>query len=867
MSPQESIAHYRIVSKLGEGGMGAVYRATDTKLNRDVAIKVLPDAFASDPDRMARFEREAQVLATLNHPNIAAIYGVEDRALILELVEGETLAECIARGPLSPEEALPLIAQIIDALEQAHDKGIVHRDLKPANIKVTPDGRIKVLDFGLAKALSTTDPSASAANPGSSPTMTMRATMAGVIMGTAGYMSPEQARGQEIDRRADIWAFGVIVYEMLRGKSLFEGPTVTDTLAAVLTREPDLAAIPPRLHRLVRLCLVRDARKRMSHISAARVLLDEPEPAVAPAVPAVLPRRIWLPWSIAGALAIATIAAGIAWKGSAPTDPGLGTVRVSVPLPPGTTFPLSNAAEWAPSPDGRNLAMVVREEGQNVLWVRPMNATAAHRLDKTEGACRPFWSPDSQSIAYFTENMLRRIPASGAASTKICDLPGTPQPQSSADGGTWSKDGTIVFALIASPLMRVSAQGGIPAPVTVLGKGDFGHIWPQFLSDGRHVLYTIRAGPDAGIYVQELGSTKRVLVLKSPMRGMWSPPGILLFTREGTLFAQRMSPRTFQLEGEPVTLAERVATNEGNGRSSFAVSQNGVLVYRTGSFPRDRQLRWRDRGGKLLQDVGKPGPIFYVRISPDEKSAAMLVGEPGKTDVWVMDLVSGVMTPMTRDGKAAPFAVWSPDSTRIAVALQDRTGIEQITVASGQTALLTKEPVAPDDWSPDGRSILCSDNTGTHLFLLSLSEPFRLQTILVTPHRQTRHRLSPDGKSVAYLSLETGASEVFVASFPSFSIRRRVSDSGGTGVAWAKSGNELFYNAAASRDYNLTSVAIRTGSDIQVGDRKALFKNVNEASVASGGQRFLMHEPLIPPDALTTQELSVVLNWAAEMKK
>ncbi len=598
----------------------------------------------------------------MNHPNIAAIYGVEDHALVMELVDG---AE--PRGPLAEADALAIIEQLIDALEYAHERGVVHRDLKPANLKITPDGRLKVLDFGLAKAMSG---DTAAGNPLSSPTLTMGATMAGTIMGTAAYMAPEQARGHNVDQRTDIWAFGVMVYELLTGKLLFEGPTISDTLASVLRQEIDLNAVPPRFHPLLRACLERDPKRRLRHIGDARLLLAQPPAQAAAATPS--PSKLaWLPWAVAAiAMAMAAVAAGMTWLRPKAADPGP-AMRFLVPLPPGTAMPLAGSApDWVPSPDGRNLAMIAMEGNQNALWVRPIGATSAHRLDKTEGADFPFWSPDGRSIGFFTEDKLKRIAVSGGAVQTVCPVPATRPGFSNGDGATWSADNFMIFGTATGPLMRVPAAGGIPAPVTTLEKDESSHTWPQLLPDGRHVLYLARAGDNSAIYVQELGSNKRIRVRKVETRAVWSPQGYLLFGREGTLFAQRMNPKTFQLEGEALTVADEIRFNNRTGRSTFAVSQNGVLVYRGGANDSQRQLNWRDRTGKVLSTVGQPGEFRSLSLSPDGKSAALVSGPPqGPFDAWVIDLASGVRTPMTRDGKQSISNVpaWSPDSERLAV--------------------------------------------------------------------------------------------------------------------------------------------------------------------------------------------------------
>ncbi|HXB70952.1 MAG TPA: protein kinase, partial [Candidatus Acidoferrales bacterium] len=762
MSPQSSIGHYNITSKLGEGGMGAVYRATDTRLHRDVAIKVLPEAFAQDAARMQRFEREAQVLAALNHPNIAAIYGIEQGAIVMELVEGDDLA-----GPVPVETAIHYARQIATALEAAHEKGIVHRDLKPANIKVTPDGTVKLLDFGLAKTGEETASAISPNSPTQSPTLSLAMTQAGVILGTAAYMSPEQARGKPVDKRADIWAFGVVLYELLTGRTLFGGgETASDAMAAVLTKDPDWSALPadtpPRVRRLLERCLRKDPKQRLRDIGDARLMLDEPEP------PAIATKRGWLPWAVATLAVLAVLSAAGAWLGPKlrpkTADPGPGAVRFFLPLPAGTIEPLAPAAAQAvPSPDGRYLAFIAlgSSSGKESVWVRPLGSMSAHRLDQTEGANFPFWSPDSQSIGFFADEKVKRVAVSGGSVQTICEISKTGSGGAAGDGGTWNKEGLIVFANhLGTPLMRVPAVGGVPTAVTALEKDELWHSWPQFLPDGRHLLYfAVNKDPvNSAIYVQEPGSTQRILVLKNATRGVWAPPGCLLFVREETLFAQRVDPKTFQVEGEPLTVAQDIAVNESNGRNAFAVSQNGVLAYHSrGGIGRMRQLAWYSREGKRLGVVGKPAEFRNLSLSPDEKSVAVHVGAPGKLDVWVMDLASGVLTRLTRDSREllTSTLAWSPDSQRLAIT-PSTAGIEEIALASGKTTPLAKEILTAEDWSPDGRSILCTDRIGNRLSLLSLAEGAKLQTILDTPYRKILFRFSPDGQYVVYVSSESG---------------------------------------------------------------------------------------------------------------
>jgi Tol biopolymer transport system component/predicted Ser/Thr protein kinase len=862
MSPQQSIAHYRIVSKLGEGGMGAVYRATDTKLNRDVAIKVLPAAFAQDTMRMQRFEREAQVLASLNHPNIAAIYGVEHGAIVMELVEGRDLA-----GPLPVDTVIDYARQIAAGLEAAHEKGVVHRDLKPANIKVTAEGVVKLLDFGLAKAREEGPVSAPGASPTISPTLSLAMTQAGMILGTAAYMSPEQARGKLVDRRTDIWAFGVILYELLTGRHPYGvGETVTDTLASIVLKEANLDALPkdtpPRLRRLIERCLRKDPKMRLRDIGDARVLLDEPEEEVAR--PAEVPRRAWLPWAVAAAgLAIAAGATGLAWfRGGAP-EAERGAVHFTIPLPKGTTWPVAaGAPQWVPSPDGRNLAIVAGEGATTALWVRPMNAAAARRLEQTEGANYPFWSPDGQSIGFFTEGALRRVPVSGGASVKICDVQG-------GNGGAWNRGGVIVFAGGGGALQRVSATGGTPAAATTLEKDETVHHWPQFLDDGRHFLYEARGAEGAGaIYVQELGSPKRVRVQQSSMRAAWAPPGYLLFSRESSLLAQRMNPRTFQLEGEPAIVADAVQSNASNGRSTFTVSGNGVLAYRAGSGIEERQVTWRDREGKILQQVGKPILAASIAPSPDGKSAALVISNGGPGDAWLMDLATGVLTPLIRDVKFHYYgrAVWSPDSKRL-ILERSGGGLEEITVGSGHHEVLTQTQLSPVDWSLDGGAILCSSASSSRLSLLSMTPGHALQTLATTPYQQQHGRFSPDGRYIAYESTESGSLAIFVAAFPSLSGKRRVSPGGGTVPVWSKDGKKLYYRA---ENGSIAEVEIRTSPELVVGKQTELFRfgaagRINRFGVSEDGQRFLIADLTTNLDEAL--EVNVVVDWTTGLKR
>jgi len=876
LSPGSRLGPYEIIAPLGAGGMGEVYRARDTNLNREVAIKVLPASLAQNAARMARFQREAELLAALNHPNIAAIYGIEQGAIVMELVEGEDLP-----GPLPVETALSCARQIAVALEAAHEKGIIHRDLKPANIKVTSDGVVKLLDFGLAKATEGSV-SGSSHSPTMSPTLSMGMTQAGVILGTAAYMSPEQARGKPVDKRADIWAFGVVLYEMLTGVTLFAGETVTDTLASVVKEAPDWKALPadtpPRIRHLLERCLRKDPKTRLRDIGEARVAIDEaeaePRAGLDPATMAPAPpHRKWLLWAMAGVTVAALAAAGAAWLRPRAAQSGLGPVRLLLTLPDGTSDPGQPATpQTVPSPDGRFLAFIAIDNstGNSSLWVRPLDSLAAHRLDKTEKANFPFWSPDSRFIGFFAVDKLKKVAVEGGSPQTICDVPGivagvmaTP-----GDGGTWNQEGVIVFGnRTGQPLMRVPASGGLPTPVTAFDKaaGEHLHTWPQFLPDGKHLLYFAQgATPEQnGIYVQELGSPQRILVTRNVTRAAWAPPGYLLFVRESTLFAQRMNPRTFRLEGEPLSVTPDVIENTTNGRSAFAVSESGILAFREGAESSLRQLTWMDPAGKRLAVVGMVDQYRTLELSPDERSAAVTVGPASAGDTWIVNLATGVPTRITSDlsGSLSIMGPWSPDSQHMALNLANG-GIRELDVASGKMT-----PLAPDifaeDWSPDGHSLLCNDLAGKRLSLLPLVAGSKPQIILDTPFLKHEFHFSPDGHWVVYLSSEQGSPEVYVASFPSFAIKKQVPTGGASFPLWRKDGKAVYFR---SPDTSMMMAEVHTGSQLEVGSPKPLFHfgdslaRGNRFAVTKDGQRFLVAERTQPGNP---SEVIVVLNWLA----
>jgi serine/threonine protein kinase len=903
MTPS-TIAHYRITTKLGEGGMGEVWRATDTKLNRDVAIKILPEAFAQDADRMARFQREAQVLASLNHPNIAAIYGVEERALIMELVEGETL-----HGPLPVETALDYARQIAEALEYAHEKGIVHRDLKPANIKVTPEGRSKVLDFGLAKALSGEN---TAADPASSPTLTMRATVAGVILGTAAYMSPEQARAAAADKRSDIWSFGVVLYEMLTGRQLFRGETVSDTLAAVLKTDPDWSTLPAdtpaAIRRLLRRCLERDRKRRMPDIADARLEIDEalaPPPAEpAPAVASSRPRGVgWPAFAAVSMLALAGLAVAVMHFRKAP--PEAAVVRFQIPATEKTQFPTQFRLTL--SPDGRRIVFPAQDAAGKVsLWVRSLDSLEAHPLPGTENPSgAPFWSPDSRWIGFMADGSLKKIEASGGPPQTLCRVSG------SSFFGAWNRDGVILFGSYSgmAGLYRVSQAGGDAVAVTTLDRSrqETAHTSPYFLPDGRHFIYFVFAqGQNSSTYLATLDGKERKLLVKSGYTAVYAPPasgqekGHLLFLREnGALMAQPLDTRTYDLAGEPVPVADQVGMYLTYGL--FSASANGVLAYRSGvGVAANNELTWFDRAGKPLGRLGPPGVYNDLALSAEGRRVAVNNGDPrsGGSGIWLLDVARGVPQKFTFDASYNWHPVWSPDARRVLFASNREGRYDIYQKDSGGAVneeLLLKSDLSkyPWDWSPDGRFVIYSvdgPNTRADLWVLPLDadrttgalKPGTPAPFLNSPFSETQGQFSrgsegaPGGvpRWVAYSSDESGPWQVYVQPFPRGSGKFQISTNGGLAPRWRGDGKELFYIAP---DGNLMAVEIRLSPRFEAEVPKALFMtrvfagpgagfNVFRYAVAPDGKRFLINTQTQASEP-NGSPITVVLNWTAGLKK
>ena len=878
MTPGTKLGPYEIVAPIGAGGMGEVYRARDARLGRDAALKVLPAAFAADPDRMARFQREAQVLASLNHPNIAAIYGLEESdgtpVLAMELVEGPTLEYRIAQGPLPLDEALRLAQQVAGALEYAHDKGIVHRDLKPANVKLTPEGAAKVLDFGLAKAL--TDDQRSA-DPFSSPTLTMRATQAGVILGTAAYMSPEQAHGKPADRRADIWSFGVLLYEMLAARRAFTGESVSDTLASVLKFEPDWESLPKdtpdAIRKLLRRCLTKDRQQRLQAIGEARIAIADylanPEAAAKPAEPAQTRSFAW----IVAAAVMGVAAIGISLVHFREAPPEQNTMKLSLLPPEKTPF-----GDSAIAPDGRRLAFVAADStGKIQLWMRPIDSLSAQPLAGTESASFPFWSPDSRFIGFFAGNKLKKIDASGGPPLTLCDAP-------NGRGGAWNRDGVIIAGGLNVPLFRVPAAGGEAQPLTRLDltPGENDHRWPVFLPDGKHFLYSVRSSrPNvAGIYIGAIGAKERTRILGDESNAAYAPSrdgGYLLFSRGGNLMAQPFDAGKLRLSGDPFPVAEQVGYDSILILGFFSLSQNGVLVYDSGSDHGDDELTWFDRAGKRLGTVGDRARHQAPSLSPDEKQVAIdrVDSQSKGYDLYLIEFGRGVSTRFTFDPRSDISPVWSPDGTRIAFA-SNREGnynlYQKIASGAGKDELLWKSdrPNVPTDWSLDGRFLLYFQmdlKTKADLWVLPVSGERKPFAFLQTEFNERSGAFSPDSKWIAYDSDESGRREIYVQPFPPSGAKWQISKSGGTVPKWRRDGRELFYLGA---DGKLMAVAINAGATFQASIPAPLFDHrvlnpLARFAVTRDGKRFLIPASLAA--AATASPVTVVINWMAGLKR
>jgi Tol biopolymer transport system component len=867
----ERLGPYEIVAPIGAGGMGEVYKARDTKLDREVAIKVLPAVLAQDPERLARFEREAKVLASLNHPNIAQIYGIEDRALVMELVPGAPL-----RGPLTLATALNYAQQIAGALEVAHDKGIIHRDLKPANIMITPEGGVKVLDFGLA-AIPSRDVEGS--NPANSPTLTIAATQAGMILGTAAYMSPEQAAGKPVDKRADIWSYGVVLWEMLSGERLFDGETISHTLADVLRAPINFDKLPKETPRgirdLLKRCLDRNAKTRLRDIGEARIaiLAETQNLGKEPEVAATSPSRSRFGttgWIAAGMFAV--LAGVLAFVHFRETHPPLRVGRFQVELPEKTANPVFEI-----SPDGRTLAFTAAQSGRRRMWIRPIDSLTAQAVPGTEDATYLFWSPDSAFIGYFVPGKLKKVALTGGPSQTLCDA-------ADGRGGTWNHDGVIVLSPGpgAAP-MRVSAAGGTPVPLVLSGIDGFER-YPVFLPDGKRFLFEVSNAKLAsnGIYVGSLDGSapSRLLPDESSaeyVAGDSGKTGLLLFRREGSLMAVPFDPLAARSTGEAFPIAERIGITANTNHAAFSVSGNGILAYSSASLGSElREMSWIDRTGKRTP-IGDPAGIAVAAISPDGKRVVFskLAEESRDTaDLWMLDVARGVSSRFTFRPGISADPVWSPDGSRIVFSFDNNSIYQKPANGAGDEKLLNGGGVnsRPEDWSPDGRMLVYEDfgrSTAQDLWLLPLEGDRKPRPYLVTPFDERDAQFSPDGRWMAYASNESGLLQVYVQSIPAGGSKFQVSIAGGSQPRWRRDGKELFYISADSK---LMAVELKINNTFEAGPPKALFDMDLGAATAAGrwkyqpaadGQRFLV----LSNDRSASPLVTVVLNWQAGLRK
>jgi Tol biopolymer transport system component/predicted Ser/Thr protein kinase len=828
LSAGDRVGVYEISSLLGAGGMGEVYRARDHRLGRDLAIKVLPAMFARDAQYMARFEREAQLLASLNHPNIATIYGVEQDALVMELVEGETLADRIAAGALPIEEALPIARQIAEGLEAAHERGVVHRDLKPANVKITPAGVVKLLDFGLAKAAD--EGAASASQLAISPTLSLAMTQAGMILGTAAYMSPEQARGKQVDRRTDIWAFGVVLYEMLTGRVLFAGgDTVTDIIAAVVTREPEWSALPDstpaHIRRLLERCLRKDVKTRLQWIGEARIAIDEPAATVG-AVPARQPASRSLLWLASGVAAVAIVAAAAGWwRATRPSAPRP-LIRMNVEMTSDSPLSTSAGGMMAISPDGARFVVALRgPDGKLRLHTRLLHQSQLTALAGTENAGTPFFSPNGQWIGFGADGKLKKISVEGGAPVTLCDAP-------NLRGASWGDDGSIVAALsVTGGLSRVSSDGGTPAEVTKLTPGERTHRWPQVVPGSEAVVFTAHTGAvdynEASIEVVSLNTGQRKVLRRGGFFGRYvglpGGSGHLMYIHQDTVFATPFDLNLQAATGTAVPVIEDVSFGTGAG-APYVFSSTGTFIYVAGRSQRGRTsvLSWIDNSGKTQPLHGLPGIYYTPRLSADGKRLAFATARGRGFDVWVKDLDRDTASRLSFLEGVNSAPLWTPDGKNIVFKSESATGPGLYWIRSdgaGEVHRLSdgKLQETPTSISSDGKRLAFTQtgNAGspdvytaailTEPGLPKLGQP---ELFVGTPFAEVQAAFSPDGRWVAYMSVESGTGEIYVRPFPGPGGRWQISSGGGTFPAWSRGGRELLFKGADQRLMSVSYTAV-----------------------------------------------------------
>jgi serine/threonine-protein kinase len=907
-----TLGHYRITAKLGEGGMGEVYRANDERLDRNVAIKVLSEEVAGDPHRLARFEREAILLASLNHPNIATLHGLEEedgrRFLVMELVEGEDLAGVLVRGAIRVDEALAISLQIAKALEMAHEHSIVHRDLKPANVMVSSEGLVKVLDFGIAKAF---DPEASSASsPESvvkSPTLTASMTRAGTLLGTAAYMSPEQARGKAVDKRADIWAFGCVLWEMLTGTRAFAGTTSTDTLAAIIKDDPDWDVLPAEtpapVRRLLRRCLTKDSRDRLHDIADARIVLqslligDFYGDESAASTPIRAGWRTWLLWGLTAV--VAALAVAILIGALRTPSPGAVT-KMLVGVEPADWLGSVARGRWtsesqrlsrtamALSPDGRHLVYSAGDDSGSRLFLREMDETQASPITGTEGGVGPFFSPDGEWIGFWADGTLKKVRTDGSPPVSLCDAPYAPY------GASWGPSNTIVFGPYEGGILRVTADGGEPAEITVLAEGEFRHCHPQILANGDSLLFTVRRREighwdETTIVAQSLKTGERKILVENGADSRYAVTGHLVFTRLGALMAAPFDPKRLEVMGGTVVVLESVRQGVNGDNSSlhtfsgqFNFSTSGTLVHVPGGVWSDRKnsLVWVDRKGRVKPFPVPPGPYVFPRLSPDGTRVAIQKDGFEPADIWVYEISRGALTRLTFEEGRESAPLWTPDGARITFS-SDRSGrnsIYWIPADGSGTAkrLSTREGAYPASWSPDGQVLAIAQINDTDQWeIWTLRPEGEAQPFIESPFGDRWPTFSPDGRWLAYASSLSGRIETYVTPYPGPGPRIQISTDGGASPAWTQNGRELFFSGPRNSDgtRSMWAADITTEPSFSAGKPRELFRldfvstnPVRNYDVTPDGQMFLMIKKGPQPDEPVTQ-LHVTLNWFEELKR
>jgi serine/threonine-protein kinase len=910
LSPGDKLGAYEVLTLLGVGGMGEVYRARDTKLGRDVAIKILPELFVADPERVSRFGREAQVLASLNHTNIASIYGLEEsgstRFLVLELVEGQSLAQWLSsagrvlsdppanagsKGPgLHVDECLAIARQLVDALEAAHERGIVHRDLKPANIMLTAEGHVKVLDFGLARIVEPNDASSIA----NSPTLTFAATQTGVILGTAAYMSPEQAKGRVADKRSDIWAFGSVLYEMLTGRRAFEGEDISDTLAAILRSEPDYsaipAAVPPHVTQVIARCLEKDRKKRIPDIAVVRYLLDESPKSNSPAdVPTASPvARRGPRWIVGMTSLVATAAvAALAWGLTRPDPPPRpDLMRFGVPVAP---LPLNSPfRDLTITPDGRHIVYSTgTAPGTGGLWVRSMSAIDPVEL-KTGTAPRwPFISPDSNWIGFFQGGELRKVSVTGGPVFSLCKYEG------SVGGATWSTDGTIVFAAAgdAHGLMQVPEGGGEPKVLTTNDVKNSDHVFPSFLPNRRAVLFTVRTPSNEGnfsdIVLLDLETGSRKTLIRGGSQAEYVEPGYLLYATENVISAVRFDLDRLEVIGSPVQILENVVT-KSSGAADYAITRNGTLVYVPGGVraAERRSLVWVDRDGREEPLAAPPRAYLMARLAPDGTRVALDIRDQDN-DIWTWDLAHGTLMKVTNRPGIDMFPVWAADSRRLFFASVDTVPNIYVQSSDGtgkpERVTTSSLPQLSLSLAPDGRLIARQENLGRPPDVISVrlsdggAPSASSEDLIKTSYLEDNAIVSPDGRWIAYESNESAQTQIYVRPYPNVNDgRTQVSSTGGRAPLWSPDGKELFLLETGGGGL-LTVVPVKasTTTGFSFGKATTVLKKpyfvaqVRSYDISRDGKRFPMikfDEGADSSNAPPLPSVHVVLNWVEELK-